>query len=646
MERANLDRLLEAGRIGEISAAIRGFRLGSDFKAAVRWTMKTLDRFPGNSQILYELGMTYFNQGQHDAAIRAFSMALNTAVPFSEVKEWKFVAESDQLRLQHRFDEAERVMRTALRESPNSVHVINQMGLVHYDLGRYREAVEDFDRALAIEPGGAFAREWRLVAKGALDRSDGWRLEDEGERKRKFESARRNYAEAIRLRDMFPEAHLGLGATLADLKLTDEAEWEYRRATTLNPRFAEAFFNLGLLLREMPSPRPADAETAFRRALEHRPDFPKAHLGLIQSMADRRAHREAVAHFPTAFELGREDPMFLVNLGLAMSNIRQHEEAVSAFRRAIEIQPDSDAAYAALGLSLSNLNRGQEAEAALRKALNLGDASGHTANNLARQLIQMGRAEEAERFVRLSLKAGRTWQALATQATIHLEFARRYLDDDEYGYAVDTVTEALGLVSRNAPGDEPDGGIALLHLQHGIALANLRQFGEARDAFRTCREKGPPDSPVRLAAERNLRRVNRRFRRGGEVPAWFPYFLVAVAVLALGYSVSLIQTRQITGAAFVPVVLGALFVLLVSFFLPAMTRLKLGGAELEKQPEVVGAPPLETISPTLEPSIRSSKSFLDYLDAPRPAQQALPLGGPGEAGGTSPASPAPRIAPD
>src|SRR5688572_16121300 len=50
-----------------------------------------------------------------------------------------------------RTDEAEKLLREALRSNPNSAEAHAQLGMLHYQLKRYPQAIEELGRAVQID---------------------------------------------------------------------------------------------------------------------------------------------------------------------------------------------------------------------------------------------------------------------------------------------------------------------------------------------------------------------------------------------------------------------------------------------------------------------------------------------------------------
>jgi len=121
-------------------------------------------------------------------------------------------------------------------------------------LGRYDEALRDFERALASEPDNAEALTNRGVVLHDLARSyraaDHERAIDEPgvtlQKLRRIEQALASHDAALASRPDYPEALANRGVALYDLKRFDEALASYDQAIALRPDFADAHFLKGL----------------------------------------------------------------------------------------------------------------------------------------------------------------------------------------------------------------------------------------------------------------------------------------------------------------------------------------------------------------------------------------------------------------
>jgi predicted O-linked N-acetylglucosamine transferase (SPINDLY family) len=122
----------------------------------------------------------------------------------------------------------------------------------------------------------------------------GWRIE--GDRQRdagRFEEAVQCYERSLALQPADADAHNNLGVVLGALGNKPRAAECFRAALALEPGFVEARINMGNMLQEQG--RFEDAIAAYRAALESRPDSVLAHNNLAALYSDLGRFDEAEA---------------------------------------------------------------------------------------------------------------------------------------------------------------------------------------------------------------------------------------------------------------------------------------------------------------------------------------------------------------
>jgi len=89
----------------------------------------------------------------------------------------------------------------------------------------------------------------------------------------RFEEAEASYAQAIRVKSNYADAHNNLGVARQSLDKFGEAEVSYKKAISLNLDFAKAHNNLAVMLQELG--RFEEAEASYALAIALKPDFTK-----------------------------------------------------------------------------------------------------------------------------------------------------------------------------------------------------------------------------------------------------------------------------------------------------------------------------------------------------------------------------------
>lgn len=154
------------------------------------------------------------------------------------------------------------------------------------------------------------------------------------------------YKRALKLRPVFPAAHIGLARVLLDMNEHDAALEQVREARRDRPAHPEASTVEGRILRDT-----ADTDGAigsFRRAIrEARGIQPEAYTGLALVLEDKGQHEEAVRAFNQAIaQLFDTEPILYQLLGAVYEKLEKYKEAVAAYEKYLQLAPDGKLAPA------------------------------------------------------------------------------------------------------------------------------------------------------------------------------------------------------------------------------------------------------------------------------------------------------------
>ncbi len=128
---------------------------------------------------------------------------------------------------------------------------LNNEGVLCMSRFLYREAAEEFRKALAEDPNYNLAR----INLGIALYYDA-----------EFDVARQVFEEALARDPSNPYANYSLGLVLKHKGLMDEAEVRFKRVADVDPECAAAFYNLGVVHARQDKPEQAEAD--LRHALE------------------------------------------------------------------------------------------------------------------------------------------------------------------------------------------------------------------------------------------------------------------------------------------------------------------------------------------------------------------------------------------
>lgn len=228
----------------------------------------------------------------------------------------------------NRPDEALVDFDKALKLSPNSPLILNNMGRAMRARGSLGESLGLFSEAIRIDPKYTFAYHNRGLVYYELQ---------------EYQQAIQDFKKAIELNPNDPWFHINCGHAQHANQDVPSALKSYQAAEKLNPKIPEIFIgrsHVFLELDDLPQAlaasskavelAPADAVAQNSRGWIH---FKNGSLDL------------AKADFDRAVELDREFPLPYSNRGITHTELRNFDAALQDFQRALELQPDSALVY-------------------------------------------------------------------------------------------------------------------------------------------------------------------------------------------------------------------------------------------------------------------------------------------------------------
>jgi tetratricopeptide (TPR) repeat protein len=257
-----------------------------------------------------------------------------------------------------------------------------------YKLGRYQEALDSYDQALALDQEYADAWNNRGMTLKCLGR---------------HEEAVTSYERAIALDADFYQGWNNLGNALVELERYEEAVKSYQQAIAISPDYSQGWHNQGEALAALA--RYEEAIACYDRVLALKPTWRETKrlrqtaLAKLQEQSPRPnppvpEHRETpnpeeiipeppstppvppmdnpkLAACDRMVERYPEDPEAWVDRGHALAEVEFYDEALSSYDRAIALDPEHGQAWTSRGITLKQLGRSEEALISYERALAL-----------------------------------------------------------------------------------------------------------------------------------------------------------------------------------------------------------------------------------------------------------------------------------
>ena len=233
----------------------------------------------------------------------------------------------------------------AAAKSPNKARPHNNLGLAQLDLGRYDEAIAQFESVLAIEPG---------------------------------------HIEAIN----------SLGLAWQHKNLTSKAIQYFKTALTHEPRDAMTLNNLGaayMKLNEIEA-----AVDQFELALRINAEMSPAHTNLGIALIQTGDFKAGVEHLEKAVVLDPENENARVNLNRARILRQEVENQIGKLHIAIRQEPGNSRHHANLSTLHQSIGNNALAIDALNQALKIEPGSDILLNDLGNLYLALERYSEAQ----------------------------------------------------------------------------------------------------------------------------------------------------------------------------------------------------------------------------------------------------------
>ncbi len=307
-----------------------------------------------------------------------------------------------QLQQAHDYAAAAEAYRALLKIQPNEVATHVNLGVVLVNLGRFDEAIAEYQTADRLLPNDP-----RIALNIALAYEKSGRMK---EAETRFEALHKNAPQDSRITMLLADCHLQTGDDDRVIELLQPFE-------TQQPDDLALAYMLGLAL--LHKGRIAEGQVRLDRILRNG-DTAEARFLLGTRMFESGDYPAAVKQLAGAIDLNPSLPQLQSLYGRALLNTGDPDAAVSAFQKALTTDANDYAANLGLGQILTFRKQFKEAMPSLRRALQVRPASADAALALAECLSGTGQFRSARPY------AEAAGQALPNSAEIHGTLAEIY----------------------------------------------------------------------------------------------------------------------------------------------------------------------------------------------------------------------------
>lgn len=530
----------EAGKVKEALAGIEKrvkvteyFRQASEYRekgeldAALSVTREILSIEPENAFALYDMAVTSNMMSRKEEAIEALNKAVRINPGYSEA----------------RFE----------------------LGIIYESLGRFEDAIAEYEAASGKETEGSKKAAERLErlkrfmeAKGRSERIRA--LLDMGDLQGALQEAEAYLSEEKEN----PRTHHTLGKIYLRLGRVTDAVQRLKAALGIDPRYWEAYLSLGEAYEAMG--KYPEGREAYRAIISGAPDTPEG-----KEAAQRMGRVTMAIHFEKAKEyLGKGDfegalretqgvlelfpdnPIALYNAGVIQDRLDRPEDAERFLEKVIEISPDYVQAHLQLALVYQKRQRFNEAEAEFKTVLSLAK-EGREAD-IAKSRLGLLREEEV---LTVRIKKANEWikQGNYTEAQKEVESAielspENYIAHYTLGVILDRMDrreEAIRALKRSS---EIKEDYAPVRLYLGVVYEKENLFRDAREEYRKAITLGEGTREGEIASIRFKRLKNWRgnFSMGNTLDTNLSYGAKKNVAVGTGYNLSfsyfLLKTKE------------------------------------------------------------------------------------------------------
>ena len=238
-----------------------------------------------------------------------------------------------------------------LRSEPNTATGFNERGNSYFDEKSYDRAIEDYNRAVQLDPKYALAFFNRARAYAE---------------KRDYDRAVQDYTQSIQVNPNYAAAFNNRGNIHSDKKEYDRAMEDYDQALRLNPQYALAFNNRGILYRSRKEYDRAIHD--YDEAIRLNPSYASAFNNRGNVYRDRKEHDRAIQDYDEAIRLNPSYASALNNRALAYRHKQDYEHSLADYEAAARVDPKL-AQHKPMGYALFYLGRMAQSAEAMDRAV-------------------------------------------------------------------------------------------------------------------------------------------------------------------------------------------------------------------------------------------------------------------------------------
>jgi putative PEP-CTERM system TPR-repeat lipoprotein len=414
-----------------------------DYAAALQTYEDLLQIDEKQFQALYMSGIIQMEMGDLDTTSQLLSRFESLYPDRPEVSRLQGML----LYRQQKFEDARILLESSIQASP---HILSYffLGLSYYGLEQYELALNQFQKALDINPD--FERARTLVAVTLLKQG---RFDDAITEIRKVVSRNPRNAYAYNI----------LGSALLARGDYDDGMVALNRATEIDPELADAHLKKGLF--QLSQGEAIAGESDLIRAVEAAPEVLNSRLLLVTHYLRQKDYSAAIDSLNEGLSNDKSDALLYNYLAAAFFAQKKNDQAIAALESAIQVNPEYLTPYFNLAAFYASQSKYDAAIAQYRSVLAIDSKNLRSLLSLASIYNVMGDdTAEAETFRQLEATATEKGLVAAVQYKLR---------NNQFDEALEAIDAGLTLHSSSAQ---------LLEAK-GFLLIQQKRYDDAALAF-------------------------------------------------------------------------------------------------------------------------------------------------------------------
>ena len=296
----------------------------TDYERAVEEGESRLLQTPNDADLLYNLGVAYYNLDRMEDAFKTLgrSITLN-----DRLAEAYYTRSLVYTHAHHDYESAIADCTQAISVDPSHAEAFNNRGLAHMELGDLDRAIKDLDQALRLN---------ERLAPAYLNRGIAYNTQSQ------FESALRDFEKAsVLLDERGQELWLSWGKALMGCGDYAQAIDKLSQAIAVAPDSAESYAARGYAYMQGGQSQYRNARRDLNMALKKNPDLANVHsnLGLLDAWQSN--YGRAIKHYQQALQHDHNanDIVTRYNLALAYRHLGDLDAAEQMFQQILNMAP-------------------------------------------------------------------------------------------------------------------------------------------------------------------------------------------------------------------------------------------------------------------------------------------------------------------